>query len=131
VNIRNCLPLLAALLVGCSGVPSWVDNPPVEQGYRYASGRSSSYSRTGAREAALANAVRELAFQKGVAVDSQIDVEDINGVVNATIRSSQGASHTLSGIQVVEYYMVDDAQPNEQPFEYCVLIRISERELFQ
>jgi len=120
------------LLAGCaSRVPAWMDKPPVEPGFRYSSGRSSSYSRSGAREAALANAVRELAFQKGVAVDAQIDVEEHNGAISATVRSSQGTSQSISGMEVVAYQMVDDDKPDEAPFDYCVLIRIREADLFR
>jgi hypothetical protein len=120
------------LLAGCaSGIPAWMDNPPVESGYRYSSGRSSSYSRTTAREAALANAVRELAFQKGVSVDAQIEVEEHNGMLNATVRSKQGTSLSISGMEIVSYYLVPDAEPNAAPFDYCVLIRIREADLFR
>jgi hypothetical protein len=120
------------LLAGCaSGIPAWMDNPPVESGYRYSSGRSSSYSRSGARQAALANAVRELAFQKGVSVDAQIDVEEHNGVLNATVRSRQGTSTSISGMEIVSYYQVPDSEPEAAPFDYCVLIRIREADLFR
>ncbi|MFO0981418.1 MAG: hypothetical protein U1E76_06625 [Planctomycetota bacterium] len=125
------LPLVlgAALACAVARVPDWVENPPRESGYRYASGRSTSASRVDAREAAIHSAVRDLALQKGVYVEATIEVVETSTGVNAVIHSKQGTSHTISGIEIVKTQQVPRAESSL--FEYCVLLRISEQELFR
>lgn len=126
-----CLGVLA-LVAACAstgGVPDWVDNPPLESGYRYAAGRSTSSSRVDARQAALHNAVRDLALQKRVNVEAVIEVVETNNGVSAVIHSRQGTSETISGIEIIKTQLVP--RDESSVFDYCVLVRIREQDLFR
>ncbi|MEW6746695.1 MAG: hypothetical protein AB1486_28470 [Planctomycetota bacterium] len=122
------LAVLAFLCACASGPPSWYLNPPSDAGFRSAAGVAKAYRRADARELALDDAVRGLARQKGVEVKSVSISKVTDASFSATMVSEQNVEVTISGLEIMEWRQL----PLEgQGWEYYVLIRIRESDLFR
>jgi hypothetical protein len=130
----RALLLVLLGLAGCATTahrPSWVGDLPKKEGWRYEWGRFKSYRANEAREYALRNAIEQLAYQKGVEVKSFTTMVTTDNKVTATMITDQNVEVNISGVEVVEWYEVPQDPVTRTGWEYYVLVRIREKDLFQ